>query len=177
MNKKLLVLTLLFLITKTSWGQIKTEIDNGIFVNFPSKPEYKTTTQSSSYTFKSENCIFMALILRNAIPNYAEFVKAKKTWSESEYKKVADAFLDNTVKGKLGYTNNTGQVIETKMGEFYGRKISYSAINPTTGTRGKRFSIIYLVRDKLISFEVWYTNDISASNTEKDNFLNSINTK
>ncbi|CAI9429380.1 DUF1795 domain-containing protein [Candidatus Ornithobacterium hominis] len=174
--KYLISIIFLFGIFQTN-AQTKKEIDNGLYVNFPSEPEYKTTNSASTYVTKSENCIFMVLIQRNAIPNYAEYVKAKQKWSASEIAKVENSFLDNAVKGKLDYTGNSGKVNSIKVGKFSGREISYSAINPASGERGMRHTKLFLVRDKAISFEVWYLNDTETAEQERDYFLNSIRTQ
>lgn len=169
----LTILLLLFSVLQLN-AQTKKEVDNGIFVIFPVAPEYKTTTTASTYVVKTENCLFMALIQRNAIPNYATYVKAKQKWTDAEIEKVENSFLDNAVKGKLDYSGNKGTVSIIKIGKYSGRKIDYLAINPTTGERGKRFTKLFLVRDKAISFEVWFLNDNQAATIEKNQFLNSI---
>ncbi len=168
--------TALFLLFCTSQinAQIKTEIDNGIFVTFPVAPEYKTTTAASTYVTKTENCMFMVVIQRNAIPNYVEYVKAKQNWTDAEIAKVENSFLDNAAKGKLDYSGNKGAVSSIRVGKYSGRKIDYSAINPVTGERGKRYTKLFLVRDKAISFEAWFLHDNQTATQEKDQFLNSI---
>lgn len=175
-NLILITFTLLCSILQTN-AQTKKEIDNGLFVTFPSEPDYKTTNSASTFVTKTENCIFMVLIQRNAIPNYSEYVKAKQKWSASEIAKVENSFLDNAVKGKLDYTGNSGNVRSIKIGKFSGRDISYSAINPATGERGMRYTKLFLVRDKAISFEVWYLNDTKTAKLERESFLNSIKTQ
>lgn len=157
--------------------KLKKEIENGIFVNFPNNPIYKTVQNASTYSSKTENSLMMVIIQRNFIPDYANYLIAEKKWSEKERKKVVNTFLDNAVKGKLDYTQNYRNVTEIKIGKYNGRKLSYSAINPTTGKRGERHSIILLVRDKLINFECWQLNSDSTFFTEKNNFLNSIKVK
>ena len=116
----------------------------------------------------------MTIVQRNIIPNYAQYVQAKKKWSNAEIKKVENSFLDNAVKGKLDYTGNKGTISEISIGSFNGRKIEYNAINPATGERGKRFSISLLVRDRLVSFECWYLKETESAKSEKEKFLNSI---
>ena len=175
MKKYLLIL--FSLSTFFCFSQIQKEVENGIFVSFPNSPTYKTVQNSSTFSSKTESSLMMVLIQRNIIPDYPNYLLAQKKWTENERKKVADSFLDNAVKGKLDYTGNTGNVSEIKIGNFYGRKLSYSAINPTNGERGERYSIILLVRDKLINFECWQLNANSKFTTEKNNFLNSIKTK
>ena len=175
MKKYLLIL--LSLSTFFCFSQIQKEVENGIFVSFPNSPTYKTVQNSSTFSSKTESSLMMVLIQRNIIPDYPNYVLAQKKWTENERKKIANSFLDNAVKGKLDYTGNTGNVSEIKIGNFYGRKLSYSAINPTNGERGERYSIILLVRDKLINFECWQLNANSKFTTEKNNFLNSIKVK
>ncbi len=82
--------------------------------------------------------------------------------------------MDNAVKGKLDYSGNKGAISAIKIGKYSGRKIDYSAINPATGERGKRYTKLFLVRDKAISFEVLFLNDNQTATKEKDQFLNSI---
>lgn len=158
------------------FSQVKKEVDNGLFVTFPNEPQYSATETSSTYATKTDNCIFAVLLQRNAIPNYAQYLLAKKKWTKTQIKTLEDSFLDNAVKGKLDYTGNTGNAQPITIGGYNGRKIEYSAINPSTGIRGKRYSVILLIRDKLINFEVWYTSDNSTSQIEKNEFLNSITT-
>jgi hypothetical protein len=155
-------------------AQIKKEVDDGIFVTFPFSPDYKLTTEASTYVTKTENCMFMVIIQRNAIPNYAQYVKAKQNWNAAEIEKVESSFLDNAVKGKLKYSESQGTTKAIKVGEYSGRTIYYSAINPVTGERGNRYSKIFLVRDKAISFEVWFLSNDQTAIKEKDLFLNSI---
>lgn len=175
MKKYLLIL--FSLSTFFCFSQIQKEVENGIFVSFPNSPTYKTVQNSSTFSSKTESSLMMVLIQRNIIPDYPNYVLAQKKWTENERKKIANSFLDNAVKGKLDYTGNTGNVSEIKIGNFYGRKLSYSAINRTNGERGERYSIILLVRDKLINFECWQLNANSKFTTEKNNFLNSIKVK
>ena len=166
------------LLTLNTYSQHTIEVENNVFVEFPIEPEYKATIESSSYVAGTENCIFMVIIQKDQIPNYKEFATARRNWTEAEYKSVVDVFLDNAVEGKLAYTGNTGDVTELKKGEFYGRLIVYSAINPLTGVRGKRYTVMMLVRDRVVNFECWYLhNEDKASISEKNSFLNSISVK
>ena len=165
------------LLTSFYFSQVQKEVENGIFVNFPNSPKYKNVQNASTLSSKTENSLMMVIVQRNFIPDYPNYIIAQKKWSENERKKVADTFLDNAVRGKLEYTGNKGNVSETKIGKYYGRKISYSAINPSTGERAERYSLILLVRDKLLNFECWQLNTNSNFTTEKNNFLNSIKIK
>lgn len=173
---KLLVI-LMSLATISSYSQTTKEVENGLFVTFPSTPKYQANTQATSYVGESKNCIFMVMILRNQIPNYNQYELAKKKWTQSDVKKVEDSFLDNAAKGKLEYTGSSGIITEVKIGLFRGRKMEYNAINPVTGERGKRFTIMLLVRDKVVSFECFYLIENTISKQEKDKFLNSIKVK
>lgn len=175
--KQIFTITFFLVNSCFCFSQIQKEVDNGIFVNFPNSPTYKTVQNASTFSSKTENSLTMVIVQRNFIPDYSNYLIAQKKWTETERKKITDSFLDNAVKGKLDYTGNTGNVSEIKIGNFYGRKLSYSAINPTNGERGERYSIILLVRDKLINFECWQLNANSKFTTEKNNFLNSIKTK
>lgn len=160
-----------------AFSQTQKEVEDGIFVTFPTAVEYKANTQATTYIGKTKNCLFMSVVMRNAIPNYAQFVQAKKKWTKAEIKKVEDSFLDGAVKGTFDYTGNKGRVTEIKIGKFSGRKVEYSAINPATGERAKVFTIMLLVRDRVVDFECWYLKDNASSRIEKDNFLNSIKIK
>lgn len=175
--KKLLILYCLILSSNFIFGQITKEVENGIFVTFPTNPEYTLTSKSTSYSCKTDNCMFMVIMQKNIIPNYEKYLASKKNWSAAEIKTVEDSFLDSAVKGKLDYTGNEGQVIKIRKGPFNAREVSYSAINPATGERGKRFSTIILVRDKLVSFEVFFLLDNSSAEREKNLFLESISVK
>lgn len=169
------IFTILFtLICVSIFSQTQKEVENGIFVTFPSTIKYQANTQATIYTGKTENCLFMSMVFRNQIPNYVQYVQVRKKWTKTEIKKVEDSFLDNAVKGKLDYTGNKGTVKKIKVGDFSGREVEYSAINPATGERGKRFTIMLLVRDRLVDFECWYLKNSASSKIEKDNFLSSI---
>lgn len=167
------VLFLIFSFSQLN-AQTKKEIDNGIFVTFPVDPSYTTTTTVSNFVAKTASCLVMVIILRNVIPNYAEYVKARQNWTDAEIDKVESAFLDNAVKGKLNYTGNKGTVSIIKLGKYNGRKIEYSAINPATGERGKRYTKLFFVRNAAISFDVVFLKDNQTAIREKDKFLNSI---
>lgn len=157
--------------------QVEKEVDNGIFVTFPKAPEYSANLSASTYIAKTNNCIYIVLLQRNIIPNYNQYVVARKNWTNAEIKIVEDSFLDNAVKGKLDYTGSVGTVNEITIGRYRGRKTEYSAINPVTGEKGRRFSIVLLVRDKLINFDCWLLNDTTDSITQKNEFFNSITYK
>ena len=175
MKRIFIIISAFLFLTVFVLGQgIEREVENGIFVTFPKMPEYKTTTVVSTYEAVTENCYYMVLIQRNAIPNYIEFVEAEKTWSETQKKQFRDAFLDSAVKGRLAYIGNTGTVTEIKKGSFYGRKVEYSAVNPATGESGKQYLVMLSIRDKLISFNCIVMQDTNRAIAEIDAFINSI---
>ncbi|MDM1384529.1 hypothetical protein HX024_17865 [Myroides marinus] len=171
---------LLFLIlysSSTVVAQNKKEVTDGIFVTFPSTPEYKALQGNLTYSGKTENALYMAIVVKNVIPNYSEYVQAQKTWSEKEKQQIIDALLDNAVRGKLDYTDSQGSSNKIKKGNYQGRTIQYQAINPLTGNKGNVNSTILLVRNSLVSFEVWNTKEESSSaSKEREKFLNSIST-
>ena len=168
-------ISVLLFLSVSIFGQgIEREVENGIFLTFPKTPKYETTTDVSSYEAVTENCYYMVLIQRNAIPYYTEFVETEKSWTETQKKQFRDVLLDNAVKGRFEYFGNTGTVTEIKKGSFYGRKVEYSAVNPATGESGKRYLVMLSVRDKLINFECVLLQDNNYAVLEKDKFINSI---
>lgn len=176
MKRTLILLSVLLLVTSTFGQATRKEVENGIFVTFSNVPEYKVTTEASAYSSKTENCFYVVLIQRNAIPNYPEFVKAEKTWTETQKKQFRDKLLDSTVKGHLDYIGVTGKVTEIKKGNFYGRKVEYSAVNPANGENGKRCLVFLSVRDKMLNFSCMLLKDNSKSLLEEEKFINSIST-
>lgn len=171
---KKVLLTMFLFCSLFALGQSKKEIDDGIFVTFPTIPEYEANTKTTTYIAKTDNCLYMTIVQLNVIPNYPQYVQAKKKFTAAEIKKIEDSFLDNVVQGKLGYTDSKGSISEIKMGQFSGRKVEYSALNIATGERGKRFAVLLMVRNQLINFECFYLLDNEVSKIEKDKFLNSI---
>jgi len=114
-----ITVSLLFLVISV-FGQVtKKEVDNGVFVTFPSNPEYQITTGVSTYMAETKNCYYMVLIQRNTIPYYPEFVKAEKTWTEAQKKQVRDSLLNGAIKGILDYTGSTRKISEIKKGTYF----------------------------------------------------------
>lgn len=168
---------LLLVVNVMSFAQTKKEVTDGIFITFPSTPEYKVLQGNPTYSSKTDNALYMAVIAKNIIPQYSDYVQAQKTWSEKEKQQVIDALLDNAVRGKLDYTDSQGSSNKIKKGNYQGRTIQYQAINPLTGNKGNVNSTILLVRNSLVSFEVWNTKEESSSaSKEREKFLNSIST-
>ena len=173
-------ITFLFisLISIYSFSQIRKEVENGIYVTFPNVPKYEVVENNSSYLAETNNCLFMVITQRNIIPNYDKYLEAQKKWTESEKQKIINILLDNAVQGQLDYTGNTGKSENIKIGQFFGRKVTYSAINPTNGERTQRVSIILSVRDRLLNFNVFYMQKTpdNVSKKEMEDFINSIST-
>jgi hypothetical protein len=154
--------------------QVKKEVENGIYVDFPNNPKYSVTQEAGTYTARTENALYTVVIQYNMIPNYHQFVLEEQSWTEKEKKQVRDVLLDNVIKGVLAYTGATGNPIEIKIGSYYGRKISYSTINPATGEKGERFSVVLSVRNRLIFFDCTLLKESPESIRGKDSFINSI---
>jgi hypothetical protein len=121
---KVISLITFSLISLIGWTQSVKEVDNGIFVEFPTQPEYSVKNDVGSFQSKTSNCFYMVLIQRGIIPNYDKYVIAKKNWSSEELKKVEDSFLDNAIKGKLEYSGSKGEIEPIKIGNYSGRKLS-----------------------------------------------------
>ncbi len=155
---KIKVLTLLLLMPLFLSAQwIEKEVGNNIYVKFPSNPEYKINSgiagkcsYIASYMAKSENCMFIIIIMGDVIPDYPVFLGL----SNVNKKKLEDKFLDEYVVGKLSITDNTSDNSKhIKLDEYNGRECTYSAINPAIGERCKRFSKTFLIKNKTYSFE------------------------
>ena len=175
--KKFLIL--FFYTWVSAFSQEKKEVENGLYITFPTTVTYNLIQDNATYMAKTDNCIFMAIVQRNVIPDYEVYIEAQKKWSEAEKKKVIDNLLDNAVKGKLDYTGNKGTIEDFKVGDFNGRRVLYSAINPVNGERTKRCSVILSLRDRLISFDAFFMDKEPNSKAEQEmnNFFSSIATK
>lgn len=77
----------------------------------------------------------------------------------------------------MASSGNTAQVSPIKKETHYGRKISYSAINPITGEVTKRCSVVLFVRAKVVSIECIAIDNKEQAITEMNLFLNSITAK
>ena len=172
-NIKFLVIIIMWLITTTAFAQYKTEVEDGIFVTFPNKPLCDIVSNKLSYVTTIENDIYMVIVLTDAIPNYSELFLAEKDWTELEKKEVRNAFLNSFLEGYAGTNENS---IEVKIGNYYGKKLTYSGINLITKDKSKNFCVALSVRDKMILFECILSHELSTTIREKDNFLNSIST-
>lgn len=163
----LLLLCVITGYTQEDW--VKREIYGGIFVKFPSEPQYKLMEEGAMYLCKNDEHIFIALVQRNIIPNYANFINLPET----EKRDVINTLLDNAVKGKLAYTNSSGTPSNITLGKYIGRSISYSAINPATGQPGLIHSKMFIVNDKMLSFDCMELKSTTSSSSRYA-FLNSI---
>ena len=86
--KQIFTITFFLVNSCFCFSQIQKEVDNGIFVNFPNSPTYKTVQNASTFSSKTENSLLMVLIQRNVIPDYPNYVLAQKKWTATERKKV-----------------------------------------------------------------------------------------
>ena len=77
----------------------------------------------------------------------------------------------------MASSGNTAQISSIKKGALYGRKISYSAVNPATGEVTQRSSVVLFVRAKVVSIECITMNNTSKAIAEMNSFLNSITVK
>ena len=77
----------------------------------------------------------------------------------------------------MANSGNEAQVQPIKKGNFYGRKMSYSAINPATGEVGKRNVVVLAVRGQIVAFMCMQLNDSQVAHSEVNTFLNSIAVK
>lgn len=164
-----------FLFSMGLFAQVRKEVENGIFVTFPNKPEYTTVEGYRSYISKTENVIFMVQIVD--LPQRAEYMIAERKFSEADKKTIADSFLNNFVKGAMASIGNKVQVQEIKKGKFYGRKMEYRAVNPATGDVSGRAKLALFIRGRIIAFECVLMNDSPRAVAEKDSFINSVNVK
>jgi hypothetical protein len=154
---------------QTDWTN--KQVGDKLFVQFPAEPTYKLQDKSGIYTVKTINCVFMVIVSYDVIPHYAEFLKL----SRSNQINVINHFLNGVINGKLNYSNNQGlTATPIKVGQYYGREVSYNAINPITGEIGKRFSKVFLANNKVYSFECWYITSPEVCKNDKNQFLNSI---
>ena len=64
------------------------------------------------------------------IPRRAEYLIAEKNFSEAEKKEVAESFLNHFIQGALVNSESESEIQSIKKGKFYGKKYSFSAINP-----------------------------------------------
>jgi len=170
---------ILFIITSFTFlslfSQVRKEIENGIWITFPKNPQYSVTQGIQQYITQTDNAVCMVQSID--LPQRSQYLIAERNFSEAEKKEVADSFLNNYTQGVIASSGNTAQVSPIKKGTHYGRKISYSAINPITGEVTKRCIVVLFVRAKVVSIECIAINNSSQAIAEMNLFLNSITTK
>ncbi|MFC2399066.1 MAG: hypothetical protein ACFNP4_07125 [Capnocytophaga gingivalis] len=167
-------ITIIFslLLTTSLFSQVKKEVDNGVWVTFPNTPIYQTEQEARQYITQTDNAIFMAIIAD--IPQRAEYLIAEKNFSEAEKKEVAESFLNDFIRGALVNFESEPEIQSIKKGKFYGKKYSFSAINPMNGEVTDRGNVILFVRGRAVSFQCVLINNSQKAHTEKNSFLNSI---
>lgn len=175
---KSLITILVILTSYISFSQVRKEVDNGIFVTFPSTPTYTVKGYVTTYSKLTDNVSYAVSVIRDAFPKYDEYLKAQQNLTASEKSLVTDNFLNSMVEGILKQSEAKGNTKDIKIGQYAGKKISFSAINPSTGERTNREIIVISVKEKAIMFMAMY-NKITISNsakTEAEKFINSIST-
>jgi hypothetical protein len=178
MKKTLFAAILLFsILSLTAQNWQRKEVGNNVSVSFPTEVKYEMKSSNGKnvgqYASKTDNCLFMVLVMYDMIPDYPNFVNLNK----SDQNNFITILLDNFCKGKLMYSNSHSEVAKTTINNHLARQLSYTATNPATGELGKRFSKSFVVANKLFSFECWYLSDSSTSNLEMVDFYNSIQIK
>ena len=163
------------LLTISLFSQVKKEVENGVWVTFPDTPVYNVAQGMRQYATATEEVLFLVQITE--IPNRVEYLTMERNLSESEKKQLSDRLLNGFVQGVMANSGNEAQVQPIKKGNFYGRKMSYSAINPATGEVGKRSVVVLDVRGKIVAFMCMQLNDSQEAHSEVNTFLNSIAVK
>ena len=167
-------ITIIFglLLTTYLFSQVKKEVENGVWVTFPNTPIYQTEQGARQYINQTDNAIFMAIIAD--IHRRAEYLIAEKNFSEADKKEVAESFLNHFIQGALANSESESEIQSIKRGKFYGKKYSFSAINPMNGEVTDRGNVILFVRGRAVSFQCVIMNNSQKAHTEKSAFLNSI---
>ena len=167
------ILLIITLFTSLSlFSQVRKEVENGIWVTFPKNPQYSVAQGARQYIVKTDNAVCMVQSVD--LPQRTQYLAAERNFSETQKKEVADSFLNNYTQGVMASSGNTAQISPIKKGAHYGRKISYSAVNPATGEVTQRSSIVLFVRAKVVSVECIAMNNSFKATTEMNSFLNSI---
>lgn len=173
------LLTILAILTSyLSFSQVRKEVDNGIFVTFPSVPTYTVKGYVTTYSKLTDNVSYAVSVIRDAFPKYDEYLKNQQNLTTSEKALVTDNFLNSMVEGILKQSEAKENSKDIKIGKYAGKKISFSAINPSTGERTNREVIVMSVKEKAIMFMAMH-NKVTVSNSAKvevEKFLNSIST-
>lgn len=170
-----LLFSLAFIIFfKCAFGQSdweRKEIGNKIYVSFPTSPTFKFLNKAGTFTSKTDNCIFIAIVQQDVIPNYGEFVKLP---AENK-RKLVKLFLDNAIKGMFIQSANEGTSFKNiTIGKYSGREASFSAMNPITGNRTTKYVRLFYALNVVYAFQTFATQDKTTCVDEKNTFLNSI---
>jgi hypothetical protein len=173
-NKNILIIITLFT-SLSLFSQVRKEVENGIWVTFPKNPQYSMAQGARQYFAQTDNAVCMVKSID--LPQRSQYLVAERNFSEAEKKEVADSFLNNYTQGVMASSGNTAQVNSIKKRTHYGRKISYSAINPITGEVTKCCSVVLFVRAKVVSIECITIDNREQAITEMNLFLNSITAK
>lgn len=173
-----IITILALIISYTSFSQVRKEVDNGIFVTFPAIPTYTVKGYVTTYSKLTDNVSYAVSVIRDAFPKYDEYLKNQQNLNASEKTSIIDNFLNSMVEGILKQSEAKGNSKDIKIGKYAGKKISFSAINPSTGERTNREVIVISVKEKAIMFMAMH-NKVTISNSAKvevEKFLNSIST-
>lgn len=175
--KKAILLTLIIICSlQVNYAQNwkKTSVGNNVSVMFPNEAKYELKSnngkQVGTYLSISQNCLFMTMVSYDMIPNYPEFVNLK----QEEQEVFIGILLDNVAKGKLLYSNTKTNVESFTINGCQARRVAYSGINPQTGKEAKRYSTMFMVSNKVFTFDCWYLNSKPLCQNEKNTFFNSI---
>lgn len=172
---KQIILLMITFFVNFSYSQIKKEVDNGVFITFPSSPEFKLGDNFRSYSTANNNAVFMVLVAGPS-PDYTQYLKNVHKLSFDEKEQIKESTLDSFIRGFLGQTVSKGKIDNILVGNYSGKKVKYSAIHPTLGERTNREMLVLYIKGKIICLNVFY-NEISPSQISKnqvDNFFNSI---
>jgi len=170
------ILLIITLFTSLSlFSQVRKKVENDIWVTFPKNPQYSMAQGARQYIAQTDNAVCMVQSID--LPQRSQYLVAERNFSEVGKKEVADSFLNNYTQGVMASSGNTAQVSPIKKGAYYGRRISYSAINPATDEITQRSSIVFFVHAKVVSIECITINNSSQAIAEMNLFLNSITTK
>lgn len=173
-NKNILLIITLFT-SLSLFSQVRKEVENGIWVTFPKNPQYSMAQGARQYIAQTDNAVCMVQSID--LPQRSQYLVAERNFSETEKKEVADSFLNNYTQRVMASSGNTARISPIKKGAYYGRRISYSAINPATGEITQRSSIILFVNAKVVSIECIAIDNSEQAIAEINLFLNSITAK
>lgn len=170
------ILLIITLFTSFSlFSQVRKEVENGIWVTFPKNPQYSVAQGARQYIAQTDNVVYMVQSID--LPQRSQYLVAERNFSEAQKKEVADSFLNNYSQGVMASSGKTAQISSIKKGAHYGRKISYSAVNPDIGEITQRSSIVLFVRAKVVSIECIAIDNREQAIAEMNLFLNSITAK